>query len=190
MVRTEAGAMVARDRARGERSGPHEAPPGFEQFFRSNYAAVVRIAQRIVGDGALADDVAQDAFIAAERQWRPAAGDTPSAGWVSVAAVHLALNALRGERRRDRRQLRASNGSGEQPALPEDVVLASASRDSVREALGRLPERTAAVLLLRHSGLSYAEVASALEVNVGAVGTMLRRAEAALRKEMERETPT
>jgi len=44
------------------------------------------------------------------------------------------------------------------------------------------------VLLLRHSGLSYAEVAEAMGVGIGQVGTMLRRGEAALRKEIERAT--
>ena len=51
------------------------------------------------------------------------------------------------------------------------------------------PARSAAVLALRYSGLSYAEVAAALGVGVGQVGTMLRRAEAALRKEITNATP-
>jgi DNA-directed RNA polymerase specialized sigma24 family protein len=60
------------------------------------------------------------------------------------------------------------------------------SREEVRGALGRLPRRSATVLVLRHSGLSYAEVADAMRVGIGQVGTMLRRAEGSLRKEIER----
>ena len=45
--------------------------------------------------------------------------------------------------------------------------------------------RAATVLVLRHNGLSYAEVAEAMNVKVGHVGTMLRRAESALRKELK-----
>jgi RNA polymerase sigma-70 factor (ECF subfamily) len=56
----------------------------------------------------------------------------------------------------------------------------------LRAALSRLPRRAATVLVLRHSGLSYAEVASAMGVKQGDVGTMVRRAESALRKEVER----
>jgi RNA polymerase sigma-70 factor (ECF subfamily) len=41
-------------------------------------------------------------------------------------------------------------------------------------------------LVLRHSGLSYAEVAAALDMSPGSVGTTVRRAESALRKEMNR----
>ena len=55
-------------------------------------------------------------------------------------------------------------------------------------ALSRLPRHSATVLVLRHSGLSYTEVADAMGVKVGQVGTMLRRAEAALRKELDRAT--
>ena len=57
-------------------------------------------------------------------------------------------------------------------------------RRRVREALARLPQKPAAVLVLRASGLSYAEVAQALGVGTGQIGTLLRRAEAALRKEV------
>ena len=69
---------------------------------------------------------------------------------------------------------------------PERVVESQETRRQVREALARLPRKPAAVLTLRYSGLSYAEVADALGVGVGQVGTLLRRAEAALRKEVIR----
>ena len=48
-----------------------------------------------------------------------------------------------------------------------------------RAALARLPERTAKLLLLRYAGLSYAEIAAALQVAPGSVGTLLVRAERA-----------
>ena len=70
------------------------------------------------------------------------------------------------------------------PAGPEETALDAESPAEVRRALARLPRRAAAVLVLRHSGLSYAEVAEAMNVKVGHVGTMLRRAESALRKEL------
>ena len=61
-------------------------------------------------------------------------------------------------------------------------------RAELRRVLGRLPRRSAAILVMRHGGMSYLEIADALGVNVGQVGTLLRRAESALRKEMDRET--
>jgi RNA polymerase sigma factor (sigma-70 family) len=77
------------------------------------------------------------------------------------------------------------SGAGVPPMGPEETVLDQESRAEVRRALRRLPRRAATVLVLRHNGLSYAEVAEAMNVKVGHVGTMLRRAESALRKELQ-----
>ena len=100
--------------------------------------------------------------------------------------MHTALNVLRGERRRDRRQLLVQVVS----SLPsaEDTVIDRERRAEIRRVLRRLPRRSAAVLVMRHGGMSYVEIAEALGVKVGNVGTLLRRAESALRKEMDRET--
>ena len=156
----------------------------FELFFRSHYPAVVRLAQSVVGESQGAQDVAQDVFLAAYRRFP---GDyEQAAGWVRVAAVHTALNVLRGERRRDKRQQLVQVV----PSLPsaEDTVIERERRADIRRVLRCLPRRSAAVLVMRHGGMSYVEIADALGVKVGHVGTLLRRAESALRKEMDRET--
>ena len=173
--------MQARHKERADGGSGVEA---FESFFRSNYPAVVRLARSVVGDSQGAQDVAQDVFLAAYRRFP---GDYEhAAGWVRVAAVHTALNVLRGERRRGKRQLLGQVVT----ALPstEDAVIAREGRADVRRVLRRLPRRSAAVLVMRHGGMSYLEIAEALGVKVGHVGTLLRRAEAALRKEIDRET--
>jgi RNA polymerase sigma-70 factor (ECF subfamily) len=156
----------------------------FESFFRGHYRVVVRLAQSVVGDSQGAQDVAQEVFLAAYRRF-PGEYEQ-AAGWVRVAAVHTALNVIRGERRRDRRQARVQVVS----SLPsaEDTVIERERRADVRRVLRRLPRRSAAVLVMRHGGMSYVEIAEALGVKVGQVGTLLRRAESALRKEMDRET--
>ncbi|MGH2916053.1 MAG: sigma-70 family RNA polymerase sigma factor [Solirubrobacteraceae bacterium] len=159
-------------------------PAEFEAFFRAHYQVVVRLAQSVVGDFQGAQDVAQDVFLAAYRRFE---GDwEQAAGWVRVAAVHTALNVIRGDRRRQRRHLLVP-GAGSDPSA-EEAVIDRESRAEVRSVLGRLPRRSAAVLVMRHGGLSYAEIAAALEIKAGHVGTLLRRAESALRKEMDRET--
>ena len=147
---------------------------------------IVRIANSVVVDSHTAQDVAQEVFIAAQRRFPDPSGSSHAVAWVRVAAVHVGLNAVRGRRRRDSRQLRAGVVVG-QPG-PEELALEMASRQELRGALDRLPRRTATVLILRHSGLSYAEVAETMGIGVGQVGTMLRRGEAALRKEIERAT--
>jgi RNA polymerase sigma-70 factor (ECF subfamily) len=176
--------LQARHSERWERPGGGSAMADFESFFRDHYRTVVRLAYSVVGDSQGAQDVAQDVFLAAYRRFP---GDyEQAAGWVRVAAVHTALNVLRGERRRDRRQLLMEVVS----FLPsaEDAVIDRESRAEVRRVLRRLPRRSAAVLVMRHGGMSYVEIAEALGVKVGNVGTLLRRAECRLREEMDRET--
>lgn len=156
----------------------------FESFFRREYAVVTRIAYGVVRDRHRAEDVAQDVFISAERRFAGRYDSKDASGWVRIAASHLGLNAIRGERRRFARETRLrppSPWSG-----PEERVLAGEEEEQVRAALAKLPRHAATVLVLRHSGLSYAEVAQAMDVRVGQVGTMLRRAEAKLRREIER----
>ncbi|MDA8290420.1 MAG: RNA polymerase sigma factor [Actinomycetota bacterium] len=157
----------------------------FESFFRANYPTAVRIAWSVVRDSQLAEDVAQDAMIAARRRFPEMSDPSATGAWLRVAAVHLALNSLRGERRRVLRQRRFVAPDA---ASAEEVVVEREDEDAIRRALARLPARSATVLVLRHSGLSYAEVADAMGVRVGHVGTMLRRAEAALTREVGRGT--
>jgi RNA polymerase sigma factor (sigma-70 family) len=176
--------LHARNDERSECPAGEPGSAGFEAFFHDHYRVVVRLAQRVVGDVHGAQDVAQEVFLAAYRRFP---GDYEQAeGWVRVAAVHTALNVIRGERRRDKRQ-RLVHGVGSLPSA-EDTVIDRETRGELRRVLARLPRRSAAVLVMRHGGMSYVEIAEALGVKVGHVGTLLRRAESALRKEMERET--
>ena len=108
--------------------------------------------------------------------------------WLHRAAAHTALNRLRGARRRQRRELAQATEEGTHILDPQRQVEINEDRREVRRALGRLAPKPAAVLVLRASGLSYAEVAQALGVGIGQVGTLLRRAESALRKEVSRGT--
>lgn len=162
----------------------------FEQLFIREYARVVAIAQRVVANPDEAEDVAQDAFVSFHRCHPP---DAPYAAvWLHRAAVHGALNVVRGKHRRDRRETaRAWEGDRQgEPPDPLAMAVANERQREVRAALGRLPTKRAAVLALRYSGLSYAEVASALGVGVNQVGTLLKRAEEALRKEMIDHDPS
>src|SRR5437868_13373230 len=160
-------------------------PDPFERLFLQEYPKVVAIAYRVLADRSAAEDVAQEVFMKFHRSVSP--DSEQASGWLHAAAVHSALNRLRGERRRGVRET-AHAGEAAQALNPDPqtLVVEADRRRRVRSALARLPERTASVLLLRHSGLSYAEIATALGVKVGNVGTVLRRAEETLRKEVDR----
>jgi RNA polymerase sigma-70 factor (ECF subfamily) len=157
--------------------------PAFESLFRAEYARVVGIAHRVLADQAEAEDVAQEVFVSFYRAHPAEASYAPA--WLHAAAAHAALNALRGRDRRSRREA-AHAVPFDAPADddPAEIVAASETRDEVRAILARLPERSAAMLALRYAGLSYAEIAAALDVRASSVGTLLRRAEDAFRREL------
>ena len=70
---------------------------------------------------------------------------------------------------------------------PAQQVEKTQDRQQVRMALARMKPRSARLLLLRHSGLSYAEIAAALEIAPGSVGTLLARAEDEFEREYRRQ---
>ena len=144
------------------------------------------IANRVLADPQEAEDVAQEVFIDFHRLHSASAQYAPA--WLHRAAAHAALNRLRGARRRQRREVAQAAEEGTQSVDPQKQVEVNEERRLVRQALARLAPKPAAVLVLRASGLSYAEVAQALGVGTGQVGTLLRRAESALRKEVTRGT--
>ena len=153
-----------------------------EQVFRSTYPRVVAVAARVLGSRDEAEDVAQEVFLSFSRSSVPA-GEAPA--WLSVAAAHTALNSLRSGRRRTTRELAVVDAGTTAPDAADEALVLE-DRRHVREALGRLPHKSAVALVLRHSGLSYAEVAAALDLSPSSVGTTVRRAEHALREELVR----
>ncbi|MFI0370782.1 sigma-70 family RNA polymerase sigma factor [Actinomadura sp. 1N219] len=153
-----------------------------EEVFRAAYPRVVGVAARVLGSRDEAEDVAQEVFLAFARSSIPAG---EAGGWLSVAAAHTALNHLRSGRRRASREEAADDAGTVSPDVADAVVTLD-ERRRVRAALARLPRRQAVALVLRHSGLSYAEVAAALDLSPGSVGTTVRRAESALREELNR----
>jgi RNA polymerase sigma factor (sigma-70 family) len=157
-------------------------PTSFDRLFDEEYARVAAIARRVLGDPAAAEDVAQEVFLDLHRRF----GDNPGAqapAWARTAAAHTALNLIRTNRRRAVREKLYAVEPG--PAEdPQAAVESAETTRAVRLALARIPKRQATVLVLRYSGLSYAEMASALGIGVNGVGTRLRRAEARLRKEI------
>ena len=157
-----------------------------EQVFRAAYPRVVAVAARVLRSRDEAEDVAQEVFVAFGRSSVPAG---QALGWLSVAAAHTALNHLRSGRRRASREEAAGRRETASADVADDVVVLD-ERRRVRAALARLPRRQALALVLRHSGLGYAEVAAALELAPGSVGTTVRRAESALRKELSRHAPS
>lgn len=169
----------------GMRSGEERA---FEVLFATHWSPVYGILFRLVGDRQEAEDLAQEVFIRLLRN-PPDLRDHPTiTPWLYRVATNLGYNALRKGAREARRQERvqrmseAEESSGDRSVDPEGASLAREERSLVREALSRLPEREQACLVLRYSGLSYAEVADSLGVRANSIGTLLARAEERFRR--------
>lgn len=171
-------------------SPEHTVSVDFDALFLAHYQAVFRLAYRIAGTREEAEDLAQETFLRLHRSphiWRDQAGGRRVAAWLYRVVTNLAYNCVRGYGRRQRREDTAIGETGE--ADPADVAERAEVRLAVRQVLRALPERQVQLLLLRSGGLSYKEVAEALNLAPGSVGTLLARAEAAFAKAYERSSP-
>ena len=148
----------------------------FEELFLRHYRQVFRVLFNLVGSREEAEDLAQETFIALHNQ-PPQHVDTSMAAWLCRVALNRGYNALRGARRAQQRLERMDLLP--LPLDPQTELLRVEEQGRVRAALAQLTERQSDMLLLRYSGLSYAEIASALDVAPGSVGTLLARAERA-----------
>jgi RNA polymerase sigma-70 factor (ECF subfamily) len=149
----------------------------FVEQFLAYYPAIFRHLYRILGSQQEAEDLAQETFLRLHRQRFPQDEGSPHnvRAWLYRVATNLAYNALRGQERRERRQ-QAAAAEGSLAPDPAEQVQRREAREAVRRVLAALPERDAKLLLLRHSGLSYRELAQALDLATGSVGTLLARA--------------
>jgi len=151
----------------------------FERVFLDQYPRVYAALVHLVGDRAEAEDLALDTFWQLHRRLPDLRGTQNLGGWLYRVATNLGLNALRARKRRERYEVEAgANALSTQPAGdPEQMVAAQEERERVRHVLGQMDSRQGQLLLLRHSGMSYEEIAAALGVSPNSIGTLLVRAE-------------
>lgn len=153
----------------------------FEEAFDDLFVRAFRVARRILGDPATAEDVAAEAMARAYAHWRKI-GDQPwREGWVVRVATNLALDIARSRNR-------MSDAEIDETAREDDDV---AVRLALVEAMAQLPKRQREVVAMRHlAGMSEAETAAALRVSAGSVKTHLHRGLAALRSGLGSDVET
>ena len=157
-----------------------ETPPAFEETFRrlfdAQYASLFRYLQRLTGEPDAAEDLAQEVFV---RLYQRGSLPDDVRGWMATVAHNL----LRDEKRTGKRRLQLiqahpldlERGTA---IAADDKVLGEERRRHVRTALDKLNERDRRMLLLRHEGYSYREIAQVVGVSETSVGTLLLRATA------------
>lgn len=151
---------------------------------------------RMVRDPALAEDLAQEAFLRvyqARERYQPEARFTT---WLYRIATNLALNALR-DRRSEPVVLEATLDQGSESGSPleraadgrptvEDRLAESDRQRLIRQAIEALPEKQrAAVILHKYQEVDYRQIASILKVSESAVKSLLFRAYESLRARLE-----
>jgi RNA polymerase sigma factor (sigma-70 family) len=127
---------------------------------------------RRTGDPAHAEDLAQEVFVRALES--PPTNPRP---WLFAVALNLARDGARAAIRQERHlTLLAGEQAGTAAAPPNEAMEREERVAVVRAALGTLTETDRSALLLKAEGLSYDEIAAALGLAKGAIGTTLARA--------------
>jgi RNA polymerase sigma-70 factor (ECF subfamily) len=153
----------------------------FAVIFEEYNLQICRYLCRLVGDNALAEDLAQDTFVKAYKAL-PASSPTNLKAWLYTIATNAAMSALR------RRKLIAwlpfpSGSDGAPEPAEEDWTAGMGDRDLIERALANLPKYDVACLLLHfRQGLGYPELAQVLGVSVPAAKMRLSRVRSAFRE--------
>lgn len=167
------------------RSAQGGSPEGIEQLFRIHWPRAYRAAYVVTRDAAGAEDVAQEAFLAAIRSLHRFDRRRPFGPWLHRIVVNRAIDwtrarQLRSEVGADPAELERNPGpaaDGERPIGPELVA-----------AIAELPIEQRAVVAMRYVlELTPGEIARALELPRGTVNSRLRRALDRLAGELEAE---
>lgn len=147
----------------------------FGQLVIRHQTGVYRVVRGILGDASESEDVTQEVFLKAHANLRRFRGDASFFTWLYRITVNEAL------RRRCRRPVTISKVPDAE-APTEGVEPEGPSLANLEALLKQLPEEQRAILVLRDlEGLSYEEVAEALEIPIGTVESRIFRARQELR---------
>lgn len=154
----------------------------FEALFLRHYERLHDIAFRLVGNKEDAEDIVQQVFLKLYHSpecIKIQNDETNVVGWLYRVAVNEGYNALRGNKRRVSWHEKFARLWPFISVSANDPAQLAESQDAqarVRQILAEMKPREAKLLLLRHSGLSYKELAVALNIAPSSVGSLLTQA--------------
>jgi RNA polymerase sigma-70 factor (ECF subfamily) len=154
-----------------------EADDSFSQVVRDREMQLLRVAFRILGNWADAEDVAQEAFLRLHRHGLKFSSEAALNSWLYRVAVNLCIDRRRRVRQTD--ELPETYGTD---ASAETELLRTEQKELLSVALARLPLKERAAVVLREiEGLETAEVAAVLGSSVGTVRSQISKAMTKLR---------
>ncbi len=147
----------------------------FQELFDQHWISICRVLYRLLGDWDDAQDLALESFT--QLALNPPSTHQNLAGWLYRVATRLGFNKIREQKRRRKYEQRASQETwSENPLMdPEAEAERKLEQAHVRRTLQAINPRSARLLLLRYSDLSYEQIANALDLAPGSVGTLLAR---------------
>ena len=164
-----------------DRTHPAQAAetPAFESLFLEHWPRVYRLLCGLVADPAEAEDLALETFLRLHQRHPHPGPDFHTAGWLYKTATNLGLHSIRSFRRRERYEMRAGKWALEQAPenRPAELFAQKEERRLARLALAGMKEAQARLLILRHSGMAYKEIAEVLGLSPTSIGPLLQRAE-------------
>jgi RNA polymerase sigma-70 factor (ECF subfamily) len=167
----------------------------YEILMRRHNQRLYRVACGILGDGAEAEDVMQDAYVRAYAHLDQFAGRASFATWLTRIAVHEALARTRWRSRHVEIDAMPIPRQDALPSLwstekgPESQAVARSLQAVLEAAIADLPDTYRPVVMMRDvQGLSTAEAAECLDVSEAVVKVRLHRGRALLRREIAART--
>ena len=158
----------------------------FEALVRLYEKKVYTLCRRMCGNDEDAQEAAQDTFLALWRSAKSFRGDASLATWIYRLATNACIDLLRRSKRGGERvslddEETTFELADERP-LPEQALERKETQRLISEGLAALPEDYRAILLLREAeGLSYAEIAEAMHMELGTVKSRISRGRVLLR---------
>ncbi|RPJ25418.1 MAG: sigma-70 family RNA polymerase sigma factor [Chloroflexi bacterium] len=155
------------------------ASASFESLFYEHWASVQRLLLRLVIDPAEAEDLALETFFRLYQRYPAPEEEFNTRGWLFRVATNLALQSIRSFKRREHYEISAGKGALEEAPenRPAEIFARNEDQRSARLALAQMNPRQAELLIMRHSGMAYKEIAAALNLSPTSIGPLLLRAE-------------
>lgn len=154
----------------------------FEQLVVAYREQVFRLALRMCGSEADADEVAQEAFLSAWKALPNFRGESQFSTWLYQLTTHAAIDLMRREKRQIAADITEVSAADPAPS-PQQQAEQSEQREIVRDAILQLaPEQREVVVLRFMEELSYEEIGAVLKLPSGTVKSRLNRAKAQLKE--------